>query len=1020
MKIIKAHAECFKDMRVFIYDWADDVKDDTTEIRIYGITENSESICIFIPNFHPKLYLELSTKFSWNSTRARLVTSALVARHIFPMAPTDSRLVRRRRLYSPASREYPMIHYAFPNNSHFRFIHIRLDKPISVAGIGQVQLKVHEFNVPVGNQLAAEIGIPVTGWIDIPDDARSPDLPQTLCKHEVVMDYRRMRRSEYDGAVYPKCLSFDLEVYSSRPNAFPNAKLAEDCIFQISCVLWDKPKSAPRKILLTMGNPDSSVVGSDVELVLFQKHEENKLIVKFAEIVLENEIQLITGYNILGFDTPYILQRSALQRVKSSLLRLSMLSGKICEVRENAKNNQMDATTVIYTEGRIWIDLLQLVKRDYKLPNNKLETVGQTFLKVGKDPIDHKQIFQAYLESVLSPDPTNELMSLVSKYCVQDAVLVQRLFDHLFVWYGVIEMANVCCINATSVFYHGLQHKMFCQIYHHCYEKNIVLDNTIHLRDAADEADFEGGYVMDPSVGLHDDVVIMDFQSLYPTTMVAYNIDYTTLVDDKLDIPDEECHVVKWSNHVHCEHTPDFDPRSAKFACEDNFYRFLKTPQGICPSIVSGLMDMRKKTRATIKEIQKKREGMTDPREIQETDDYLSVLESRQLAYKLTANSVYGGMGAQKGKLPFRIGAKCITALGRQNIQLACRHLESRYGATIIYGDTDSAFCQFKHISDTQELHRYAQRIEREMFEEKIFPHPMRLEYEKIYCNFVILTKKRYMSKKYDPKTNSVKDEIDKKGVSLARRDNSRFLRETYERLTRMIFDKKGLDECIVYLIDRVLACFSHVLPQEDFVITKSVKEMSEYKIKELPTDEKKRQARLKELRATEETYRDRALPANAQLAKRMQSRGIRVDNGTRLEFVVVLNGCATKMFDRIEDAEYQKRNSRYVKLDYFYYVESLITQVDNLFEAVFHKDGVMKSIFQVVKNKQKMVKQISGRGIEFVSPVAEAGGGEQGAVVSSSKPASKSPKGAVRPSRKKTHLDLDEIEARFSTPLSS
>jgi len=203
-------------------------------------------------------------------------------------------------------------------------------------------------------------------------------------------------------------------------------------------------------------------------------------------------------------------------------------------------------------------------------------------------------------------------------------------------------------------------------------------------------------------------------------TIIAYNIDFSTLVKDSDDIPDSKCHVMEWTDCLGCSHDPkvirkkklsDYidsqkkmitelrdrrDKKINKFCrdeivreinskveelkpyieersdltktisknpmCAKRYYRFLKEPKGVLPTILQNLLDARKNTRAEIKKHKQEIKGLTekDRDKISELEMLNSVLDKRQLAYKISANSMYGALGVKKGYLPFMPGAMCI------------------------------------------------------------------------------------------------------------------------------------------------------------------------------------------------------------------------------------------------------------------------------------------------------------------------------------------------------------------------
>jgi DNA polymerase elongation subunit (family B) len=121
--------------------------------------------------------------------------------------------------------------------------------------------------------------------------------------------------------------------------------------------------------------------------------------------------------------------------------------------------------------------------------------------------------------------------------------------------------------------------------------------------------------------------------------------------------------------------------------CEERHYRFLKEPKGVVPTILQNLLDARKNTRKQIKENQKLIKDTDDDKEVKDLNDLNKVLDKRQLAYKIVANSMYGILGVKKGLLPFMAGAMVCTYMGRTNIEIVADTITKKYGGKLVYGD---------------------------------------------------------------------------------------------------------------------------------------------------------------------------------------------------------------------------------------------------------------------------------------------------------------------------------------------
>ena len=279
-------------------------------------------------------------------------------------------------------------------------------------------------------------------------------------------------------------------------------------------------------------------------------------------------------------------------------------------------------------------------------------------------------------------------------------------------------------------------------------------------------------------------------------------------------------------------------------------------------------------------------------------------------------------------------------------------HFSAGPGQLIVH-NTDSAYVHFPKLKTAEEIWDYCFAVEKEMYDNNVFPKPMKLEFEEvIYWRFFILTKKRYMALSCG-RDGQVSDKIMKKGVLLARRDNSKFIRDIYEKVIMMIFNKSTQEDVIYEIITFFNCLCSYSLDLKNFVITKSVGETSDYKIREIPKDPAKRLKRLADMKILpewenmppsknqshiyknklEEIYVLKSLPSQVQLAEKMRRRGIRVDAGTRMEYVITDTGnIKDKVAEKIEDPDYQKKYGHLIKIDHLYYIKLSTNPLDQSF----------------------------------------------------------------------------------------
>ena len=296
----------------------------------------------------------------------------------------------------------------------------------------------------------------------------------------------------------------------------------------------------------------------------------------------------------------------------------------------------------------------------------------------------------------------------------------------------------------------------------------------------------------------------------------------------------------------------------------------------------------------------------------------------------------------------------------------------------LVYGDTDSCYIHFPKLNTAAECWDFCLKVEKEM--EAIFPPPMKLAFEeKIYWRFFIITKKRYMALACE-RDGVLDKDIYKRGVLLARRDTSKFIREIYGKVIMDIFNRKTKDEIFYLIIQELNKLCSASVKTDDFVITKSVGDIANYKIRELSDDEKKKQKRLLDLGMQTYScdystckkgskgskcrecilYIERNLPAQVQLAERMKRRGKIVQAGSRIPFIITTTGgINAKQFEKIEDPSYQQEHSDVIKIDYLYYNHLLINPLDQLVEVAFKYKDFVKNQHKLRILKYKVCKEI-------------------------------------------------------------
>ena len=325
--------------------------------------------------------------------------------------------------------------------------------------------------------------------------------------------------------------------------------------------------------------------------------------------------------------------------------------------------------------------------------------ISSLLLCVGSEISDLKEMMRSALKD----------LTLVVRYGVQDSDIAIELFEKLNVWIGLIELSNIVGVSIMEIFTRGQQIRCKSQIYDKASSQGFVIDRRIMARLWS-----SGGFVADVKPGIHENILCFDFASLYPSIIEACNICYTTLVPPELtdQIPDEQATLVEFDqsepnsfkgSNFHAEDeghiegyenesdNEELDEDKAKTVKKHYKYKWIKPTirRGLLPQIVHDLVAERNQIRnVQMPEIKKLIKEEKERQIITLYELQLVVLDKRQNALKVSANSIFGFLGAQNGLMPLIEGSMCITAMGRQLISAVNNYLIQSYNAVVVYNDS--------------------------------------------------------------------------------------------------------------------------------------------------------------------------------------------------------------------------------------------------------------------------------------------------------------------------------------------
>ncbi|KAI9793911.1 MAG: DNA-directed DNA polymerase delta [Peltula sp. TS41687] len=848
-----------------------------TTVRLFGVTENGHSVLLHVTDFAHYLYIAAPVSFTKSDLR-----------------PFEAYLEAQMTTFEPAIQSVQMVLrenlFGFQGNMRSPYLKITVTDPKHINRLRSIieggdanwrglwkaaDGHVLTFdNIQYILRFMVDTKISGMSWVEVPPSKYriiSDRERHSQCQIEAYAHYRDLIAHQPEGEwakMAPlRVLSFDIEC-AGRKGIFPEPD--HDPVIQIANVVtrYGEPKPFVRNVFCL----DTCSLIVNTQILEFDAEE--KMLMAWREFVERVDPDVIIGYNIANFDFPYLLNRAKhlkchkfpyFTRLKNTLSRAE-------ETRFASKQMGNRVASATNTNGRLQLDLLQLIQRDHQLRSYTLNSVCSHFLGEQKEDVHHTMITELF-------NGTPESRRRLAIYCLKDAYLPQRLMDKLMCLINYTEMARVTGVPFNYLLARGQQVKFISQLFRKALEEHLVIPN---LSNQASEEQYEGATVIEPTRGYYDvPIATLDFASLYPSIIQAHNLCYTTLLNktsvERLGLKKDVDYIVTPNGDMFCT---------------------AEKRKGLLTTILEELLNARKRAKKEL---------------AVETDPFRkAVLNGRQLALKVSANSVYGITGATVGKLPCLAIASSTTSYGRQMIERTKEEVESRYtiangyshDAQVIYGDTDSVMVKFgpEDLAKTMELGQDAAA-----FVSTKFAKPIKLEFEKVYFPYLLINKKRYAGLHW---TGPEKyDKMDSKGIETVRRDNCRLVQSVIETVLRMILMDRDVHGAQEYVKNTISDLLQNKIDMSQLVITKAL---------------------------TQTTEKYEAKQAHVALAERMKKRdaGSAPGLGDRVAYVIVKGAGGAKNYERSEDPLFVLENN--VPIDTRYYLENQLAKpLSRIFDPI-------------------------------------------------------------------------------------
>jgi DNA polymerase elongation subunit (family B) len=1075
------------------------------DIKLFGINEKGQSICVNIEKFTPYYFLEIPENISWKKTHTKYFESYILKQISDSNYASMTKdllsvgIVYRQKMYNFTNfKKFRFIKLVFRNSVISRFCEKLFYRPIKLDCFKKkIKFIPYETNIEPLLRFFHVRDINPAGWIEI-ESGKYEVIKEdkvSRCQIEITTDWKNINNFKNDNIGKITQASFDIECDSSHGD-FPvpikdYSKLTKDILdlyrkikfkdleekenfinlslkqafeleeideynikYNINNIFTKKSKKPDiqqiekvsktiisvftkfktkdehlENITTILNDNFPSVEGDKViqigitiqkygDLDCYHRHiitlggcdkinnstveaykNEKDVLLSFVKFIQTLDPDIITGYNIFGFDWKYLYDRAIELKIINKFCNLGRLIDKPSEYTEKTLASSALGDNIlkyVSTLGRVQFDLMKVVQRDHKLDSYKLDFVAEDFindkvLEISKNKITvnghitltennfitlyvngdkynngekfkiikmennvltlNKNIDNLILKGGVKwrlakddvgPQDIFRLQkgsdadrATVAAYCIQDCALVNKLVTKLCILTNNLAMSNVCSVPLSYIFMRGQGIKIFSLVAKFCRKESMLIP-VVRKDDNASDEGYEGAIVLDPMPGIYDNdpITVMDYNSLYPSSMIERNISHDSIVIDKKydNLPGIEYIDVTYDSFKWVQDGNKKAKKKIKCGVETcRFAQFPDGKKGILPRILQFLLKTRKDTKKLMKN---------------ETDPFKKeVYDGQQLAYKVTANSLYGQTGASTSAICNKKIAASTTATGRDRLVFAKDFVLKNYDCEVVYGDTDSIFVKFEVKDEEGNILKGKDAIpgsiklgdEAGKRISKCLGAPQNLEYEKVLWPLVLITKKRYVGNLYEDDPN--KFYMKCMGIVLKRRDNAPIVKYIYGGIIDLILNEQNIDKAARFFVKSVKEMLEGKFDLEMFIVSKTLKGY----------------------------YKNPEQIAHKVLADRIAERdpGNKPQSNERIRYAYIVNPKAKLQGEKIETPEYIIHNK--LKLGYLHYLTNqIMVPVLQIFElAMDDPEELISDIIKEEKNKQAGLRSIR----EFFKP---------------------------------------------------
>lgn len=673
---------------------------------------------------------------------------------------------------------------------------------------------------------------------------------------------------------------------------------------EISCVFWcvqsededvDVNSHLPGvhvgMIYQGEGDRPEGKVTKALKIEVEDQPTELDLINRVVDIVRFHDPDIITGYEVHNGSWGYLIERA---RKKYDF--------NLCDELSRAKSQShskfgkeddrwgFEHASSIRMTGRHMINIWRAMRGELNLLGYTMENVVFHLLHRRIPHYSARDLTQWYQ----SGKPRN--LMKVMQYFISRVQLNLEILEANELIPRTSEQARLLGVDFYSVFARGSQFKVESLMFRIAKPENFLLVSPSRKQVGQQNALECLPLVMEPQSDFYTSpLLVLDFQSLYPSVMIAYNYCYSTFLG----------RAAQWRGR---DKMGFLD-----YKRQPRLLELLKDKINIAPNgMIYAKPEVRQSLLAKmLTEILETRVMVKTGMKADKDDKVLQrLLNNRQLALKLIANVTYGYTSASfSGRMPCSEIADSIVQTGRETLEkaIALIHSVERWGAEVVYGDTDSLFVYLKGRTRDQAFD-IGEEISQAVTE--MNPRPVKLKFEKVYHPCVLLAKKRYVGFKYEHR-KQIEPEFDAKGIETVRRDGTPAEQKIEEKALKILFRTADLSQVKSYFQRQCSKIMQGRVSIQDFCFAREV--------------------RLG-------TYSERGtLPAGAMISTKRMLDDPRQEPqyGERVPYVVVTGAPGSRLIDRCVAPETLLHDAQ-LDLDAEYYItKNLIPPLERIFNLV-------------------------------------------------------------------------------------